>query len=191
MKNNFVIAILMTLATTILLGLLFPLLVTGLAQVLFPRQANGELIKNSGTLQGSHLIGQRFSSSGYFYSRPSSAGIGYDASSSGGSNVGPTNRNLIARVKADSIRLEMENSGTPIPIDLVTTSGSGLDPHISPEAAEYQVARVARERGFSPDRVRAIVRLHTEGRQLGFLGEPRVNVLELNLDLKELATERR
>ena len=183
--KNLITAILMTMITTVLLGLVYPLVVTGLAQVIFPVQANGSLIKSSdGTLIGSRLIGQPFSSSGYFRSRPSAAGaVGYDAGASSGSNLGPTNQKLIDRVKADVQKLQAENPGKPVPIDLVTTSASGLDPHISPAAAEFQVSRVARERGVSEDALRRIVRAHTEGRQFGFLGESRVNVLELNLDL--------
>jgi len=180
--KNFVTAVLMTLVTTILLGLAYPLVVTGLAQVIFPDKANGQLIRNAdGTIMGSRLIGQPFSSPGYFRSRPSAAG--YDAGASSGSNLGPTNQKLIDRVKADVEKLQAENPGKPVPIDLVTTSASGLDPHISPAAAEFQVPRVARERGMSEDELRQIVAAHTEGRQFGFLGEPRVNVLELNLDL--------
>lgn len=183
--KNFTTAVLMTIVTTILLGLIYPLVVTGLAQVIFPAQANGSLIKSSdGTVIGSRLIGQPFSSPGYFRSRPSAAGLnGYDAASSGGSNLGPTNQKLINRVKAAVEKLQVENPGKLVPIDLVTTSGSGLDPHISPAAAAFQVPRVARERGISEDRVRQIVGTHTEGRHFGFLGEAVVNVLELNLDL--------
>lgn len=183
--KNLITAVLMTIVTTILLGLAYPLIVTGLAQVIFPDQANGQLIRNAeGAIIGSRLIGQPFSSPGYFRSRPSAAGAnGYDASNSSGSNLGPTNPKLIDRVKADVEKLQAENPGRPVPIDLVTTSGSGLDPHISPAAAEFQVSRVARERGVSEDELRQIVAAHTEDRQFGFLGEPRVNVLELNLDL--------
>ena len=183
--KNLITAILMTIVTTILLGLVYPLVVTGLAQVIFPDKANGQLIRGSdGTIVGSRLIGQPFSSPGYFRSRPSAAGAsGYDAGASSGSNLGPTNQKLIDRVKADVEKLQAENPGKPVPIDLVTTSGSGLDPHISPAATEFQLPRVARERGMSEDELRRVVAAHTEGRQFGFLGEPRVNVLELNLDL--------
>jgi K+-transporting ATPase ATPase C chain len=170
-----------------LFGLLFPLLVTGLAQVLFPRQANGELLTRDGKVVGSRWIGQSFSSPGYFLSRPSSAGTGYDASNSSGSNLGPTNQSLIGRVQGDADRLQAENPAAPIPLDLLTASGSGLDPHISPEAAEFQVPRIAKERRLSEDVVRRAVRQHTESRQLGFLGEMRVNVLELNLGLDEIS----
>jgi K+-transporting ATPase ATPase C chain len=183
--KNLLTAILMTIVTTVLLGLIYPLAVTGLAQVLFPNKANGSLIKRAdGVVIGSRLIGQPFSSPGYFRSRPSAAGAnGYDAAASSGSNLGPTNQKLIDRVKGDVEKLQAENPGKAIPIDLVTTSGSGLDPHISPAAAEFQVPRVAKERGMSEDQVRQIVEAHKEGRQFGFLGEPTVNVLELNLDL--------
>jgi potassium-transporting ATPase KdpC subunit len=184
MKKNILIAIWMTLATTVLLGIVYPIVVTGLAQILFPRQANGELIRANGKIIGSQLIGQPFTSRGYFYSRPSAAGTaGYDPTASGGSNLGPTNKSLLDRVSAQVKTLQPENPDTPIPADLVTTSGSGLDPDISPAAAQFQVPRVAHERGISEDEVRALVKKHTQGRQLGFLGEPRVNVLELNLDL--------
>lgn len=183
MKKHLLTSIWMTVVTTILLGIVYPFVVTGLAQVLFPRQANGDLITMNGKIVGSRLIGQAFSSPGYFRSRPSAAGTGYDAGNSGGSNLGPTNKMLIDRMNGDIQKAHAENPNAPVPMDLVTTSGSGLDPHISPEAAEFQVPRVARERGVSEADLRVIVANHTEGRQLGFLGEPRVNVLELNLDL--------
>jgi len=184
MKKNLITAILMTIATTVLLGIVYPLLVTAIAQVLFHDKANGQLIQRDGKLVGSRIIGQPFTSSGYFYSRPSAAGTnGYDASNSGGSNLGPTNQKLIDRVKQDVQRLQAENPGVPVPIELVTTSASGIDPHISPAAADYQMRRIARERGIDEAEVARLIAKHTEGRQLGFLGEPRVNVLELNLDL--------
>jgi K+-transporting ATPase ATPase C chain len=174
----------MTIVTTVLLGLIYPLVVTGLAQVIFPERANGQLIKHDGVVVGSKLIGQPFASPGYFFSRPSAAGAaGYDAGASSGSNLGPTNQKLIARVQTDVARLQAENPGSPVPVDLVTTSASGLDPHISPAAAEFQVPRVARERGVSADELRKVVATHITGRQFGFLGEPTVNVLELNLEL--------
>jgi K+-transporting ATPase ATPase C chain len=185
MKRNFLISIWMTLATTVLLGIIYPLVVTGLAQLLYPRQANGELIRQpDGTVVGSTLLGQPFTSAGYFHSRPSASGpAGYDPMASGGSNLGPTNKALIDRVAGSVQSLSAENPGASIPVDLATASGSGLDPHISPASAEFQIPRVARERGMKEDDVRALVAKHTEQRQLGFLGEPRVNVLELNLDL--------
>jgi K+-transporting ATPase ATPase C chain len=184
MKKNLLISIWMTLATTVLLGIVYPLAVTGLAQIFFLRQANGELIRAGGKVIGSQLIGQPFTSPGYFYSRPSAAGpAGYDATQSGGSNLGPTNQALIARVQASVKQMQADNPGVPVPVDLVTASGSGLDPDISPAAADFQVPRVARERGMTQDDVRALVKKHTQGRQLGFLGEPRVNVLEMNIEL--------
>ncbi len=184
MKKNLITAVLMTIATTVLLGIIYPLVVTGLAKVLFPDKANGQLIERNGQIVGSRIIGQPFSGPGYFYSRPSAAGRkGYDAANSGGSNLGPTNQKLIDRVKQDTARLQAENPQQLLPIDLVTTSASGFDPHLSPAAADFQVPRVARERGIDQDEIRRLIARHTEGRQLGFLGEPRVNVLELNLDL--------
>ena len=183
MKKNFLISIWMTAATTILLGLIYPLVVTGLAQLLFAHKANGQLIEQDGNVVGSTLIGQGFISPQYFHSRPSAAGNGWDAGNSGGSNLGPTNQKLIDRVKADVRTAQADSPGALVPIDLVTTSASGFDPHITPAAADFQLARVAKARGTTLDQVRELVGKHTEGRQLGFLGEPRVNVLELNLDL--------
>jgi potassium-transporting ATPase KdpC subunit len=185
MKKNLITAILMTIATTILLGVIYPLVVTGIAQLLFPRKANGQLIQVAGKTVGSSIIGQKFSGAGYFHSRPSSAGNGYDGVNSNGSQLGPTNKRLINRVKADVALSQADNPSQPVPIDLVTTSASGLDPHITPAAAEFQLLRVARERGITLDRLRSLVARHTEGRQWGILGEPRVNVLELNLDLDQ------
>ena len=183
--KNLITAVLITVVTTVLFGLLYPLAVTGLAQVIFSDKANGQLLRSGdGTLVGSRIIGQPFSSPGYFRPRPSAAGaVGYDAGASSGSNYGPTNQKLIDRVKADVEKARAENPGKPVPVDLVTASASGLDPHISPAAAEFQVPRVARERGMTEDEVRQVVTAHTEGRQFGLLGEPVVNVLELNLDL--------
>ena len=187
MRRNLLTAMRMTVVTTVLLGVVYPLVVTALAQALFPDQANGQLLRASdGAIVGSRIIGQPFSSPGYFRSRPSAAGVaGYDANASSGSNLGPTNQKLIDRVKADVAKLQAEHPGQPVPVDLVTTSASGLDPHISPAAAEFQVARVARERGFSETEVRALVSIQTSGRQFGFLGEPVVNVLTLNLALDQ------
>jgi potassium-transporting ATPase KdpC subunit len=185
MKKNLLTAIWMTLATTILFGLIYPLVVTGLAQLLFPHKANGELIQKDGQIVGARLIGQGFSSPGYFHSRPSAAGNGWDAANSAGSNLGPTNQKLIDRVKGDVATAQADNRGTPVPIDLVTTSASGFDPHITPAAAEFQLPRVAKARGTTEDQLRRLVTKHTEGRQLGVLGEPRVNVLGLNLDLDQ------
>ena len=184
MKKQLLISIWMTLATTVLLGIVYPLVVTGLAQLLFPSQANGELIHAGEKTIGSRLIGQPFSSPGYFRSRPSAAGVaGYDGTASTGSNLGPTNKALLDRVSSSVQALHAENPSVPVPVDLVTASGSGLDPDISPAAAEFQIPRVARERGMSEDALRAVVGKHTKARQWGFLGEPRVNVLELNLEL--------
>jgi K+-transporting ATPase ATPase C chain len=185
MKRNLITAILMTIATTVLLGILYPLLVTGLAQLIFPQQANGNLIyAKDGAVAGSRLIGQPFSGPGYFHSRPSAAGAaGYDATASGGSNLGPTNAQLITRVNGDVAKLQAENPSTPIPVDLVTTSGSGLDPDITPAAAQFQIHRVSSERKIPETEIAQLVHDHSQNRQWGFLGEPRVNVLELNLAL--------
>jgi K+-transporting ATPase ATPase C chain len=181
--RNLIAAVLMTVVTTVLLGIVYPLAITGIAQVAFPSQANGQLIERNGKVVGSRIIGQGFSSAGYFRSRPSAAGMGYDATSSGGSNLGPTNKKLMDAVKANVETAQKENPGVPVPIDLVTTSASGFDPHVSPAAADFQVPRVARERGISETDVRRLVAATTEGRTFGFFGEPRVNVLELNLAL--------
>jgi K+-transporting ATPase ATPase C chain len=185
MKKNLITAVLMTIATTVLLGILYPLLVTGLAQLIFPKQANGQLMQGKdGVIVGSRLIGQPFSGPGYFHSRPSAAGAaGYDATASGGSNLGPTNAQLVTRVNGDVAKLQAENPGVPIPVDLVTTSASGLDPDISPAAAEFQIRRVAAERKVPEAEVARLVAENSENRQWGFLGEPRVHVLELNLAL--------
>jgi K+-transporting ATPase ATPase C chain len=183
MKKNLITALLMTLATTVLLGIIYPLVVTGLAQVLFPQQANGQLIKANGKLVGSKIIGQAFSGPSYFHSRPSAAGYGYQADNSNGTQLGPTNHQLTDRVKADAASLQAENPNAPVPIDLVTTSASGLDPDITPAAAAFQVPRVAKARGISEDQLRSLVAQRTQGRQFGFLGEARVNVLLLNLEL--------
>ena len=181
MKKNLVTAILMTVATTILLGIIYPLVVTGIAQALFPKKANGQLIEANGKVIGSRIIAQAFTSPGYFHPRPSA--VNYDPTGSNGSQLGPTNQKLIDRVKIATATLRAENPGAPVPIDIVTTSASGLDPEITPAAASFQVPRVARARGVNEDRVRELVSKHTEDRQLGLLGEPRVNVLELNLEL--------
>ncbi len=185
MKKNLITAILMTIATTILLGLIYPLVVTGLAQVIFPKKANGQLIQVAGKTIGSRIIGQGFTGASYFHSRPSAAGNGYDAQNSNGSQYGPTNQKLIDRVKGDVATAQADNPDTPVPIDLVTTSASGLDPDITPASAEFQLPRVAKERGATLEQLRALVAKHTQSRQFGFLGEPRVNVLELNLDLDQ------
>jgi potassium-transporting ATPase KdpC subunit len=183
MKKNFMVAIRFTLITTVIFGLAYPLLVTGISQWIFPKQANGSLIVKDGQVVGSRLIGQGFSAEKYFHPRPSAAGNGYDPTASGGSNLGPTNQTLVTRVQQDVAKLQQENPGAAIPADLVTASGSGLDPDISPAAAEFQVARVAKARGISAEELRRIVARHTLPRQDGIFGEARVNVLELNLDL--------
>jgi len=185
MKKNLITAILYTVVTTVLLGIGYPLLVTGLAQVFFKDKANGQLVARNGAVVGSRIIAQPFNGAAYFHPRPSAAGNGYDATNSGGTNLGPTNQKLVDRVKSDVAGLQAENPGKPVPVDLVTTSGSGLDPHITPAAAEFQIPRVAKSRGLSETDLQALVQQHTESRQWGFLGEARVNVLELNLDLDE------
>lgn len=183
MKKDLQIAIRFTLVTTFLFGLAYPLVVTGLSQWLFPRQSNGSLVTRDGKIAGSQLIGQTFSSDSYFHARPSSAGDGYDAANSSGSNLAPTNHALVERVQAEVAKLRAENPNAPIPVDLVTASGSGLDPHISPAAADFQVPRIASARKIPLDSLRALVTKHTEARQFGVFGEPRVNVLELNLEM--------
>ncbi len=183
MKKNLLIAVLMTIATTILLGIIYPLVVTLLAQVLFHDKANGQLVSRNGEVIGSRIIGQPFVSDKYFQSRPSAAGNGYDAANSSGSNLGPTNQKLIDRIKSDTAAAQAENPNTPVPMDLVTTSGSGLDPDSTPAAALFQVPRIARVRDLSEDQVRALVQSRIQKRQFGILGEPRVNVLQLNLAL--------
>jgi potassium-transporting ATPase KdpC subunit len=187
MKKNLLIAVLMTISTTVLLGVIYPLVVTALAQVLFHDKANGQLVSKNGELIGSQIIGQPFVSDKYFHSRPSAAGNGYDAANSSGSNLGPTNQKLVDRIKNDTATAQADNPNTPVPIDLVTTSGSGLDPDITPAAALFQVPRIARVRHLSEDQVRALVQSHIQQRQFAILGEPRVNVLQLNLALDELA----
>ena len=185
MKKNLLIAFLMTVVTTILLGIIYPLVVTGLAQLFFKDKANGQLIVQNGQVLGSRIIGQGFTGPAYFHSRPSSAGSGYDAANSNGSQLGPTNHALIDRVKADVATNQADNPGQPVPIDLVTSSGSGLDPHITPAAAEFQIPRISKERGVDQQQLQQLIARHTEARQFGFLGEPRVNVLELNLELDQ------
>jgi K+-transporting ATPase ATPase C chain len=183
--RHLIVAALMTIVTTVLLGFGYPLLVTALAQAIFPDKANGQLLVRDGRVIGSRIIGQSFSSPEYLHGRPSAAGTGYDAANSSGTNLGPTNKKLIDAVKATVAAARTDNPAAPVPVDLVTSSASGLDPHISPAAALFQISRVARARHASDAEVRQLVEAHVEARQLGFLGEPRVNVLLLNLALDE------
>lgn len=187
MRRNLITAILYTLVTTVIFGVIYPYAVTGIAQILFRDKANGQLLRQDGQLIGSRILGQPFSGLGYFHSRPSAAGSGYDAANSSGSNYAPTNKKLVDRIAADVSALQPDQPGIDVPIDLVTASASGLDPDISPSAADFQAARIAHVRHLSSEAVRQLIARHTQGRQLGFLGESRVNVLELNLDLDRIA----
>lgn len=188
MRKNLLISVLYTAVTGVLLGILYPVLMTGLAQVFFHNKANGQLIVKNGVVIGSRIIGQDFTGPAYFHSRPSAAGAsGYDATASGGSNYGPTNKKYIDRVKVDVAAWQKENPGVPVPVDLVTASGSGLDPDITPAAAYFQIADVAKARGIPENQLKELVAKHTIQRQFGLLGEPRVNVLELNLALDKIA----
>jgi len=183
--RNLLVSVLMTVVTTLMLGVLYPLAITAVAQFAFPSQANGQLLERNGAVVGSRLIGQGFSKPGYFHSRPSATSTPYDAANSGGSNYGPTNRKLIDAVTANVNAARSENPSAPVPVDLVTASASGIDPHISPAAADFQVPRVASDRGISEAQLREVVQSHTQERTFGLLGEARVNVLELNLALDE------
>ena len=188
MRTHLRPAVVLLAVLTVLTGLAYPLAVTAVARIAFPHQANGSFVQEQGRIVGSELIGQAFVDPGYFHSRPSTAGTnGYDATASGGSNLGPTSKTLMNRIAADAQKLQAENHEKPVPVDLVTTSGSGLDPHITPAAAEFQMARVAGARKLAEEAVRDLIRKYTEPRQLGVLGEPRVNVLQLNLALDRLA----
>jgi potassium-transporting ATPase KdpC subunit len=190
MKKNLITAFLMTIATTVLLGVIYPLVVTGIAQALFKDKANGQIRYRNGEAIGSRLIAQPFSSPTYFHPRPSNAGSGYDAANSGGTNYAATNQKLVDRVRANAAALQAENATQPVPVDLITTSASGLDPEISPAAADFQVPRIAKERNISESALRRLVQKYTAQRDLGLLGEPRVNVLELNLALDDLVAKR-
>ena len=190
MRRNVTTAVLYTILGTVLLGIVYPYAVTGIAQLLFRDKANGQLIIRDGKLVGSGILGQAFTGAAYFHTRPSAAGTGYDASSSSGSNYAPTSKKLVDRVAGDVAALQVDHPGVDVPIDLVTASGSGLDPDITPAAAEFQVARIARERKLPEETVRRLVSEHTQERQLGFLGEPRVNVLLLNMDLDAAASSK-
>ena len=186
MKKNLITAVLMTLITTVLLGLIYPLFITGLTHLYSKDKADGQLVAKNGAVVGSRIIAQPFTGAAYFHPRPSSAGSnGYAADNSGGSNLGPTSQKLVDRVKTDVAALQAENPGHPVPIDLVTTSGSGLDPHITPAGAEFQLPRIAKARGIDEKSLKMLVAQHIEPRQFGIFGEPRVNVLELNLALDE------
>lgn len=188
MRKNLLISVLYTVVTAVLLGILYPLLMTGLAQIFFHNKANGQLIVKDGIVIGSRIIGQDFTGPAYFHSRPSAAGAnGYDATASGGSNYGPTNKKYIDRVEGDVAAWQKENPGVPVPVDLVTASGSGLDPDITPAAAYFQIPDVAKTRDIPENKLKELVAKHTTQRQFGFLGEPRVNVLELNLALDKIA----
>ena len=185
-------AVALTIVLTVLAGIIYPFVMTGLSDLLFKEKARGSLIERDGKVIGSRLIGQPFKGAGYFHSRPSAAGSGYDAAASGGTNLGPTSKLLFEeQVRERSKQLHTENPNVEIPIDLITSSGSGLDPHISPATAEFQIPRVARERRMGEEEVRRLVRKNTEERQFGVLGEPRINVLELNLALDEASKKRK